>query len=192
MDLTAAATLFAWLDREIWLVTAQAGGRRSGLITATVNQASTVPETPRVVAALGNGHFTRELASASGAFALHLLREENLDLVWQFGLLSGRDCDKFTGLTPLSAVTGSPLLEGTVGWLDCRVEARQDVGGQTVYVAEVLEGRVTDFARPLTMARLMQVAPASRLTQLQLARHHQGSEEAEALRLWRARQMRGA
>ncbi len=191
MDLTAAATLFAWLDRELWLVTAQFGGRRSGLIASTVNQAWTVPEAPRVVVALGNGHFTRELAESSGAFALHLLREENVDLIWQFALLSGRDCDKFTDLSPTTAATGSPLLEGTVGWLDCRIEAQQDIGGQTLYVAEVLEGRVTNFAPPLTMARLMQVAPASRLTQLQLARHHQGSDEAEALRLWRERRAAG-
>jgi flavin reductase (DIM6/NTAB) family NADH-FMN oxidoreductase RutF len=185
MDLTAAATLFAWLDREVWLVTARADPRRGGLIATAVCQASSVPELPRVLVALGNQHHTRELVEASGAFALHLLAEENLDLVWQFGLSSGRDGDKFGALATKTAVTGSPLLEGTIGWLDCRVEARQDVGDRTLYVAEIVEGRVTKFAPPLTTRRLMELAPMSRLTQLQSSRHHQGYTEAEALRSWR-------
>ena len=66
MDLTAASTLFAWLGRELWLVTAQAGGRRGGLIATFVNQASIVPEMPRVLVGLARQHHTWELVEASG------------------------------------------------------------------------------------------------------------------------------
>jgi flavin reductase (DIM6/NTAB) family NADH-FMN oxidoreductase RutF len=185
MDVTAASTLLAWMDREFWLVTAQAGTRRGGLIATYVSQASLVPEMPRVVLGLSHLNHTRDLVDASGCFALHLLSEDNLELVWQFGLVSGRDRDKLANLETTTGPSGSPLLAGTVGWLDCRVEDRLDMGGRTLYVAEVLEGKVTNFAPPLTSRRLVEIAPPSRLTEMQRQRHLDSSLEAEAVRLWR-------
>lgn len=185
MDATAAATLFAWLDREIWLVTARAGERRGGLIATFVSQASLVADMPRVLVSLAKQHHTWGLIEASGCFALHLLCEENLELVWRFGLASGRDLDKFAGLEPTAAATGSPVLAGTVGWLDCRVETKLDFGDRTAFVAEVVEGTVTHFAPPLTAKRLVELAPASRLAEMQRLRHQDSYRDAEAIRAWR-------
>ena len=124
MDHTAAATLMAWLDREVWLITAHADSRRGGLIATFVNPASIVPDLPRMVIGLSRSHHTTALIEASGACALHLLGEQHLDLVWRFGLQSGRDVDKFAGLDlSVHGPTGSPILGDAIGWLDCRVEA---------------------------------------------------------------------
>jgi flavin reductase (DIM6/NTAB) family NADH-FMN oxidoreductase RutF len=185
MDVTAASTLLAWMDREVWLVTARAGEQRGGLIATYVGQASLVADRPRVSLGLSHLHHTRDLVEASGCFALHLLSEDNLELVWQFGLVSGRELDKFADLETTVAISGSPLLGCTVGWLDCRVEAQLDTGGRTLYVAEVLEGKVTRFAPPLTTQRLMELAPTPRLTEMQRQRQHDSCREAEALQLWR-------
>ena len=191
MDVTAAATLFAWMDREIWLVTAQAGDRRGGLISTSVTQVSIVPDLPRISVALAKQHHTWELVEAAGVFALHLLGADNLDLVWRFGLESGRDKDKFDGLATKPSATGSPLLRGTVGWLDCRVEARLDIGDRTVFVAEVVEGEVTNFAPPLMMTRLMELASPSQLTHLQRDRHLDGYRDTDAILAWRASRSAG-
>jgi flavin reductase (DIM6/NTAB) family NADH-FMN oxidoreductase RutF len=185
MDITAASTLLAWMDREVWLVTAQAGQQRGGLIATHVGEASLVPDQPRILVGLSHQHHTHELVEAASTFALHLLGEDNLELVWQFGLVSGREQDKFAALETTRGASGSPLLKNTVGWLDCRVEARMDIGGRTIYVAEVIEGKVTNFSPPLTSRRLMELAPNSRLTEMQRQRHHDSFREAEALRLWR-------
>ena len=187
MDVTAAATLFAWMDREIWLVTAQAGGKRGGLISTSVDQASIVPDLPRLSVSLARHHHTWELVETSGVFALHLLNEDNLDLVWRFGLESGRSVDKFDGLEAKASALGSPLLGETIGWLDCRVEARLDIGDRTVYVAEVVEGEVTHFAPPLMTTRLMELASPSQLTRLQRDRHLDGYRDTDAILAWRSR-----
>src|SRR5262249_38705083 len=136
MDVTAADTLIAWIDREIWLVTAQADSRRGGLIATFVNPASVVPDMPRLVGGLGRSHHTWELVESSSAFALHLLGEQHLDWVWRFGLQSGRDVDKFDGLKWTAGPTGSPILADAIGWMDCRVEVRQHTGDRTLYLAE--------------------------------------------------------
>ena len=188
MDATAATTLFACLDREIWLVTAAAGERRGGLIATFVSQASLVPDLPRVLVSLARQHFTCELVEASGRFALHLLGEENIELVWRFGLTSGRDRDKFAGLDVKASGGGCPLVPGALGWMDCRVAAKLDVGDRVVFVADVVEGEVTHFAPALTVKRMMEVIPMPHLTEMHRQRHHDSYVDAEAMLAWRDRQ----
>jgi flavin reductase (DIM6/NTAB) family NADH-FMN oxidoreductase RutF len=191
VDDTAASTLFAWLDRELWLVTAQAGPSRGGLIATFVNQASIVAELPRVVVGLARQHYTWELVEASGCFALHLLGEDNLDWVERFGLQSGLEHDKFEGLAVQTSPAGNPILDGAVGWLDCRVEARLDGGDRTLYLAAVLEGGVTHFGPPLTSHRLLELAPSHMLSQLKRQYHLDSQADAEAIRDWRERRSTG-
>jgi flavin reductase (DIM6/NTAB) family NADH-FMN oxidoreductase RutF len=188
MDETAASTLFAWLDREVWLLTAQNGSRRGGLIATFVNPATIVADLPRMLVGIAKQHHTWELIEASNAFALHLLGEQHLDWVWHFGLQTGRNRDKLDGFRTREMSTGSPVLEDAIGWLDCRVEARLDTGDRTVYLAEVAQGGVTHFAPPLTSRRLMQAAPPARLAELKRQLHHDSEIDAEAIRQWRSRQ----
>jgi flavin reductase (DIM6/NTAB) family NADH-FMN oxidoreductase RutF len=183
-DLTAA-TLLRRLDREVWLVTAAAGGRRGGLIATFVSQASLVDELPRLLVGIAKPHHTWPLIEASGAFALHLLSEANLDWVWRFGLASGRDGDKFAGLAAAAGPTGSPRLDGTLGWLDCRVEARLDTGDRTVYLAAVVAARQDRDAAPLTVRRMLELANAERRRDLKTQIERDSAVDAAAIRAWR-------
>jgi flavin reductase (DIM6/NTAB) family NADH-FMN oxidoreductase RutF len=185
MDATAASTLFAWLNREVWLVTAQAGQRRGGLIATSVGEASIVSDLPRMLVILAKQHHTWGLVEASRAFALHLLGEEQLELVWRFGLRSGRDADKFAGLAVRQEVTGSPLVEAAIGWLECRVEASLDTGDRTVYLGEVVQAQVAHFAPPLTARRMLELAPPEQLAELKRQRNLDSYRDAEAIRAWR-------
>jgi flavin reductase (DIM6/NTAB) family NADH-FMN oxidoreductase RutF len=185
MDLTAASTLIAWLDPAVWLVTAAAAGRRGGLIATFVNPASIVPDLPRMLVGLSRQHHTWELVEASGAFGLHLLSEQDLDLVYRFALKTGREEDKLEGLEVETAQTGSPLLPHGIGWLDCRVETRMDTGDRTVYLAEVVESKVLHFEAPLTAHRLIELAPAHCVTELKRQRHHDSLLDSEVIRAWR-------
>lgn len=190
MDATAASTLFAWLDREVWLVTAQAEGCRGGLIATFVNPASIVPDLPRMLVGLSRQHHTWEVVERSNAFALHLLGEQHLDWVWRFGLESGRGRDKLHELNVSQASTGSPILEDAIGWLDCRVENRMNSGDRTIYLAEVVQSGITHFAPPLTMRRLMQLATPARLAELKRQLHRDSELDAEVIRQWRLQENR--
>lgn len=179
------ADVFAQLDPVLWIVTAAAGRERGGLVATFVNQASIVPELPRVLVGLARQHHTWKLIEASGRFALHLLGEEHLEWVWRFGLCSGRHVDKLAGLTCQPLPGGVPRLEGACGWLSCRVEARLDTGDRAVYLAEVLDGGRARLAPPLTLRRLLQLAPAERRQELQEGMARDGAVDAAAIRTWR-------
>ena len=180
-----AAALLNRTDRELWLVTAADGARRGGLIATFVCHASLVESLPRVLIALARHHHTCELVEAGGAFGLHLIGREHLDLVWRFGLESGRVTDKLAGLSLETAATGAPLVTDVLGWLDCRVEARLDMGDRMVFVAEVVDARQMSDEPPLTMKELVQIAPQERLEQLSRLRQRDGAIDAARIRAWR-------
>src|SRR5215212_11344247 len=115
----AFSEIFDRLDRELWVITAQAGERCSGLVATYVARVSLVPALPRVTIALAKHHYTHELIEASNAFCLHLIGEDQLDWVWRFGIQSGRDVDKLRGLATSISASGSPILTESLSWLDC-------------------------------------------------------------------------
>jgi len=181
----AVTALLTLPDPELWVLTAQAGARRGGLITTTVVSLSIVPELPRVMVAVARQHHTWDLIAASRAFAVHLFDEAQLDWIWRFGIPSGRDRDKLAGLTLHVDANGSPILADAPAWLDCRVEAAFDVGDRTIYVAEVVEGSVARPFVPLRMKRLLELAPAERKLELKKGLLDDAVLDAVAIRGWR-------
>ena len=53
---------------------------------------------PRLAVGIARHHHTWELISQSGVFAAHLIDEASAELLWSFGLGSGRERDKFAGV----------------------------------------------------------------------------------------------
>src|SRR4051812_18755840 len=159
MDVAQIGKVYAQLDPPLWLVTSAHDGRRGGFIATTVAQASIVDVMPRQLLTVNKRHNTHALIESSGAFASHLIDETQLDLVWRFGLQSGRDADKLAGLNFHTGATGSPLLPEALAWFDCRVENRMDSGDRTIYLASVVEGRLQRTGKPLTNNRFFAIAP---------------------------------
>jgi flavin reductase (DIM6/NTAB) family NADH-FMN oxidoreductase RutF len=186
-----AAAIFDRTDRELWIVTARAGERVGGLVATFVNQASIVPELSRVLVGLAKQHHTSSLVEESGAFALHLIDEARLEWVWRFGLHSGREIDKLTGLAWSPGATGSPLLDGALGWLDCRVEARLDTGDRTLYLAEIIEAKSLSPGHPLTAKTMLRLAPPERLQELKAQMSRGIAIETAAIQRWRKPGPRG-
>jgi flavin reductase (DIM6/NTAB) family NADH-FMN oxidoreductase RutF len=185
LDATTVSTVFERIEREVWIVTATHGGRRGGLVATFVNPASIVREMPRLVAGIAKTHETGELIERSGAFAIHLVDESQLDLVWRFGLQSSRNADKFADLPFKSAATGSPILCDALAWLDCRVEGRMDMGDRTIFLAEVVDGLLVSDKRPLGLQCLLKTAPPEKLALLRAQMVADAARDAEEIVRWR-------
>lgn len=180
------AAVLGRVDPALWVVTARAGVRRGALVATFVSEASIVRDAPRVVVGLARQHHTWELVEESGALALHLIGEDRLDWVWRFGLRSGRDADKLAGLAVRTAVTGAPVLDGALGWLDCRVEARLDAGDRTVYLAAVEAGGLEGRGPTLTVQRMLALAPAERRGEMDRLLARDAAVDRRAIESWRA------
>jgi len=192
-DSHAISTVFAQTDRELWILTASDGERRGGLLASSVASASIVPHLPRIVVNISKQHFTWELLQKNPAFVLHLLRDDQFDLAWKFGTTSGRSADKLAGLDmeSLASLSGVRLTE-VAGWLACRVETSLELGGRTLYVAEVVEGAWVGPGSPLTMQRMICTATPDQLRQLRSQMADDAAYDAKAIEAFRASQGQSA
>ena len=159
MDQSSIAAVLGKLDSEVFVLTAADGDRRNGQIVCWVLPATIVPQVPRVLVGVGRLTFTRELIEASRRFALNLLGQDQWRWVPHFGFRSGRDEDKFATIPFERGVTGSPLLAGIVGYLECEVRSALDAGPHFFYLADVLEGRLVADREPLHLRQLLKVLP---------------------------------
>lgn len=147
--------VFGLLDREVWIVTSAAAGRRGGLLATWVSQASIDPEDPLVVIALAVNHHTKELVERGGAFGLHLIARDQIELAWQFALGSGRDRDKLAGVDQAPRATGVPILADCLAWLDCQVIDRHEAADRMLFWGRVVGGGVLRTGTPLRERELM-------------------------------------
>jgi flavin reductase (DIM6/NTAB) family NADH-FMN oxidoreductase RutF len=159
MDQASIAALLGKMDFELFVLTAANGVRRNGQIVTWVMPATIVPEVPRLLVGIGRMTYTRELIEASRTFALNLLGEDQWPWVPHFGFRSGRDVNKLATVPFTHGVTGSPLLSGAVGYLECQVRAALDAGAHLFYLADILEGKLISDREPLRLHQLSEVLP---------------------------------
>ena len=143
-----------------------------------------------MLAGIARQHHSWRMIESNGRFALHLIPEAALDLVWRFALQSGHATDKFANLPDIRTPDGNPLIENALSWLDCRVETSTDTGDRSVYLAAVTGGGVinADASPPRTAGRLMALAPAEQRAILDRLYARDGGIDAQAIDAWRARQ----
>jgi flavin reductase (DIM6/NTAB) family NADH-FMN oxidoreductase RutF len=137
-DSPAAARALSLLWTPIVAVTAAHAGVRSGQIAVSAHGASIVPQRPRLTAALWKRNLTHDLVQSAGVFAVHLLRDDQDELVYRLGLRSGRDGDKLAGLPLRMGLEGCPVLLDCLAAYECRVLNAMDGGDMTVFLGEVV------------------------------------------------------
>jgi len=145
-------------------VTSHWQGKGNVQIAVAIGAASIVPHMPRVMVQIYKRNHSHEMIYRSGAFALNFLRKDQLQLIKDFGLVSGRDRDKLSGVSYRLGASGSPILGECWGYLDCRVVNAMDGGDMTCFLGEVLEGdTVADresFGEPLWWRDARRLIPA--------------------------------
>ncbi|MHB8246890.1 MAG: flavin reductase family protein [Acidimicrobiales bacterium] len=71
----------------------------------------------------------------AGQFCVNVLAEDQAEIGRRFAL-SG--VDKFAGLSWRREVTGAPVLDGTLAWVDCSLELVHDAGDHEIVIGRVL------------------------------------------------------
>jgi 3-hydroxy-9,10-secoandrosta-1,3,5(10)-triene-9,17-dione monooxygenase reductase component len=73
----------------------------------------------------------------AGSFCVNVLNDRQMALGRNFAVSGG---PKFEGVAWRPApATGSPLIEGSLAWVDCRVELVHDAGDHELIIGKVLE-----------------------------------------------------
>ncbi|HVF59021.1 MAG TPA: flavin reductase family protein [Thermoanaerobaculia bacterium] len=118
----------------VTITTIRAGDRIHGLTVSAFASVSADP--PLVTVVIDNRHKAWPMLEEEGAvFAVNVLRQEQMDLSNRFAWL--KDEDRFEEGSWTTAVTGAPILEDSLAWLDCTIVGRLRAGTHTIYVGSV-------------------------------------------------------
>ena len=125
------------LTSPVVAITCQRAGTRNGMIADSAIRASIVPAIPRVSVYIHKFNFSHDLIFETGHFVLHLLRDDQFELIHQLGFTSGRARDKLAGVPHRPGTLGVPVLDECYAHFECRVANVMDTGSSTCFLGDV-------------------------------------------------------
>jgi flavin reductase (DIM6/NTAB) family NADH-FMN oxidoreductase RutF len=111
-------------------------GTPCGLTANAVASVSLEP--PLVLVCVEQAADSHDCIREAGVFSVNILAAEQERISRRFASWDLED--KFGGVAFRTGATGAPILEGALGWLDCRLWASYPGGDHTIFVGEVVEG----------------------------------------------------
>lgn len=128
----------------VTLVTTIADGEPWAMTANSFTSISLDP--PIVMVSVAHGLTTNDAVRTHKAFAVSILSANQTWLAKRFGSRI-RPTDQFSDVPMRSGITGSPIIENCLGWVDCRLSDLTEQGDHTVFFGEVVDlslGRVED------------------------------------------------
>ncbi len=98
--------------------------------------ASVSPDPPLILISIDHrARACQMLEKAGTGFAVNILAHDQMELSNRFAWL--KDEDRFAEGNWTTDVTGAPILEDALAWLDCTVHSHFPAGSHTIYIGEV-------------------------------------------------------
>jgi flavin reductase (DIM6/NTAB) family NADH-FMN oxidoreductase RutF len=126
------------LTSPVVAITSERDGKRNGLIVDSAVRASIAPTIPRLSVYIHKFNFSHDLIFATGRFVLHLLRDDQFELVHRLGFVSGRGRDKLGDIPHHVGTLGVPVLDDCYAHFECRVANVMDTGSSTCFLGDVV------------------------------------------------------
>ena len=106
----------------------------------TANAFSSVSlDPPLILVCVGMSADGREAIERNGVFAVNILSADQEPLSRYFSSKDRpRGRDAFRDVPHHQVVTGSPIIDGVCGYLDCAVHASHEAGDHVIFIGEVL------------------------------------------------------
>jgi 3-hydroxy-9,10-secoandrosta-1,3,5(10)-triene-9,17-dione monooxygenase reductase component len=131
----------------VTVITAMDRGEPVGLAANSFSSLSLDP--PLVLFCAGLSSTTWPRIKAAGRFCVNVLEERQEALSRQF---AGKG-DKFHGVGwRAAALSGAPILDNVLTWIDCVIDAEHDAGDHIIVVGRVVEIKIND-GKPLVYYR---------------------------------------
>ena len=122
-------------------------GKDYGMTASSFSSVSLQP--PLVSVCIGHDATMHPHLAGASHLAINILAQGQEALSRRF---ASRDIERFDGIGFTRGESGLVLLDDVLGWLECRIERRVDVGDHTIVILEVERGRARD-GRPLLYYR---------------------------------------
>ncbi len=134
----------------LYVVTTREGDRDNGLIVNTVMQVTNTPN--RVAVCINKQNFSHDIAKRTGLLNVNVLSEEAPFSVFKhFGFQSGRDVNKFEGITPKRSENGLAVLSDSINaFFSLKVEQYVDLDTHGMFICSLEEAEVLSDVPTMT------------------------------------------
>jgi len=140
MDPNAKKTALRMIPYGLYVLTGRSGDK---IAAATVNWVTQVSfEPPLVVVGVKADSHSHEIIKASRAFALNVLGKGQQKAAFAFFKPAEVEGGKISGEAFRSGTTGSPLLDSTPAYFDCKLIDTVERGDHSVFVGEVVDAGI--------------------------------------------------
>ena len=123
----------------LYIVGSRAGDRRNGMTCNWVTQLGFDPKLLGV--SVEKDALTHELISEGRAFAMNVIDREDRAIVRKFTKPVEVDAEAGTlnGFPFHNGVSGAPVLDQAVAYIDCALHASADAGSHTLFIGEIID-----------------------------------------------------
>jgi flavin reductase (DIM6/NTAB) family NADH-FMN oxidoreductase RutF len=137
LDEKAKKTMLRKIPHGLYICGVKDGEEINGFTVSWIMQASFEP--PLIVNCVKNDSVSHETIKKSGVFAISFLESGQKDLAAQFFKPKRRVGNKFEDVEFYEgAETGCPIIQDSLGYIECQVVEAVEKGDHTVYVAQVI------------------------------------------------------
>ncbi len=130
------------IPNALALIGSGSGEEWNGMTASWVTQLSMEP----VLIGVGvdNKAVTHRLISQSGSFSVNLWPSDDTRVFVKFSKPAVKEEGSLNGRPVHQGVTGAPIFDESLAWLDCEVRQSMDLGTHTLFIGEVVAAGVND------------------------------------------------
>lgn len=145
------------LTYGLYIISSEADGKVSGCVANTLQQVTSSPM--QLAVTLNKDNYTEQLIEKSGKFnGVVLTQNVDMDIIGRFGFKSGKDFEKYEGITSVNDVLNIPSIqEHVAARFTCKVVQKLDLGTHILFIGEVVECDVVSDEEVMTYAYYHQV-----------------------------------
>ncbi len=139
------------IPNALVLVGSRAGDEWNGMTTSWVTQVAQEP----VLIGVGIDTLavTHRLIADGGSFTVNLWNADNTRPFVKFSKPAVKEGMTLNGYVISEGVTGAPIFDDAIAWMECEVRTAVDCGSHTFFIGElVAAGLNDDEARPAAMS----------------------------------------
>lgn len=139
------------MPHGLYLLGSRSGDRRNLMTTTWVTQVSHDPKL--IGASVERDALTHELIASGRSFTVSLLARGDRAVVRHFvrPAVFDEGARTLSGLSFSDAqVSGAPIPDAAVAWLDCSLERSVELGSHTLFIGQVVDAAITDAVDQLT------------------------------------------
>lgn len=135
-------SILRFLPAGVTVITAGSGDSIHGMTVSAFTSVSADP--PLIAAIIDRGHGIQPYLKEDGApFAVNILAQDQKHIANNFAFTRAEE--RFGFGQWITAVTGAPVLNDALAWLDCTVEHRYPAGTHNIYIGRV---QASEVVRP--------------------------------------------